>query len=144
LTEPATPGRARARTERRALDPELRGRTYAIPFDAVWEAALALARGGLPGWVLDEADDQVGVIRARATSRLLRQVADVRVRVGLDENAQTRVDLDSESRTRGPDLGGHRRRIAGFLRALDRRLAPRPGQILDQLTADSAASTRGR
>ena len=48
-------------------DPRLRGRTYAIPFDRVWEAARALASGGLRRWQIIESDDYEGVIRATST-----------------------------------------------------------------------------
>lgn len=120
-----------ARTDPASPDPALRGRTYAIPFDRVWSAALELAGGNLRGWRLVEADDQGGLIVAEATRRLLRGVADVRVRVGLDADGQTRVDADSASRGGGPDLGADRRRIRRFMAALDARLGATPGQILE-------------
>ena len=119
------------RTDPRAPDPLLRGRTYAIPFDPVWEAALALVRGGLPGWTLLGADDNAGLIEGEALTRLLKRALVVGVRVGLDRNAQTRVDLEARSRSGGPDLGARRRIIVAFFNQLDRRLAARPEQILD-------------
>lgn len=118
-------------TDPLAGDPRLRGRSYAIPFDRVWTAALALAGGGLPRWRVLTADDQAGSIEAEATTRVFRIVDDVRIRVGLDENGQTRVDLGWSSRNGRAGLGrGHR--IAGrFTAALDRALEARPAQILD-------------
>ena len=50
-----------AATEVDALDPALRGRTYAIPFETVWQAVVGLAGGGLRGWSIESADDQIGV-----------------------------------------------------------------------------------
>lgn len=90
----------------------------------MWSEALALARGRA-GWTVTEADDLAGVIRAEARTLVFRFVDDVEIRIGLDENAQTRVDLTSASRVGKSDLGTNARRIAGFLRALDRRLGKR-------------------
>ena len=36
-------------TEYDHWDPRLRGRTYSIPFEQVWQASLALAKGGKGG-----------------------------------------------------------------------------------------------
>lgn len=112
-------------------DPGLRGRTYAISFDRVWTAALDLAGGGLKRWQLLKADDQQGVILARWESWPWRRVADVRIDIGLDQNAQTRVDLRSRSRGDRGDLGGNRRAIRRFLRRLDASIQAHPTQILD-------------
>jgi uncharacterized protein (DUF1499 family) len=103
-------------------DPRLRGRTYAIPFDRVWEAARRLANGGLRRWHVVESDDYEGVIRATSTTFALRMVDDVEIRIGLDQNAQTRVDVRSASRKGVADLGTNARRIGRFLRALDKQL----------------------
>jgi hypothetical protein len=107
------------------------GRTYAIPFEHVWNAAVGLAKEGLRGWSVASADDLSGLIIASTSSRVLGIRDDVRVRIRLDENGQTRVDLSSMSRTERPSLGRHRRAIGRFLDRLDRRLDARPGQILD-------------
>ncbi len=115
--------RNRAETAEDLLDSRLRRRIYAIPFERVWQAALALA-GRRRGWRVLEADDLEGVIRAEART-LLRFVDDVVVRIGLDANAQTRVDMTSASRVGKADLGKNARRIGKFLRALDRELARR-------------------
>ena len=112
-------------------DRKLRGRTYAIPFDAVWNAALELADGGLSRCTVVRADDREGFIDARRTSLFLRRIDDVRIEVGLDENGQTRVDLSAASRQGRPDLGRNPRTIGRFLKLLDRRLDVRPEQILD-------------
>ncbi len=112
--------RNRAETAEDAEDRRLRGRTYAIPFDQVWTAALALAHRRR-GWTVLHADDIEGEIRAEVRT-LLRFTHDVNVRVGLDRNGQTRVDLVSASRTGRADLGKNARRIGRFLRALDREL----------------------
>lgn len=116
--------RNRAATGDDHWDPRLRGRTYAIPFEQVWQAALALASGGLRRWKLVQADDYEGIIDAEAKTLLLRYVDDVRIRVYLDEDAQTRVDVVSQSRKGRGDLGTNARRVARFLRVLDRKLMP--------------------
>lgn len=113
---------ARAGTGPEHDDPNLRGRVYAIPFDRVWGEALRMAGGGLRGWAILRADDQDGRIEAEAVRLLSRAVDDVEVRICLDANAQTRVDLTSRSRTQRPDLGANRRRILRFMREMDARL----------------------
>ncbi len=50
---------------------------------------------------------------------------DVEIRIGLDDDAQTRVDLRSASRKGVGDLGKNPRRIGKFVRALDRELGAR-------------------
>ncbi len=112
-----------------AEDLRLRGRTYAIPFERVWATALALATEGR-GWTVIRADDQDGLIQAEVRRRLVRVVDDVTIRVALDPDAQTRVDITSASRKDRGDLGTNARRVARFLRLLDRRLEASPGQIL--------------
>ena len=105
-------------------DPRLRGRVYAIPFEQVWQAARTLASGGLRGWKLVDADDYEGIINAEARTLVLRYVDDVRIRIYLDENAQTCVDVESRSRKGSADFGANARRAARFLRALDRNVMP--------------------
>ena len=105
-------------------DPRLRGRTYAIPFELVWQAARTLANGGLRGWKLIDSDDYEGIINAEVRTLVLRYVDDVRIRVYLDEDAQTRVDIESRSRKGSADFGANARRAARFMRALDRKLIP--------------------
>jgi hypothetical protein len=45
-------GRGFAATAPDSTDRRLRGRTYAVPFEHVWQAARSLAGGGLRGWTL--------------------------------------------------------------------------------------------
>jgi hypothetical protein len=123
--------RNRAETDPRAEDPRLRGRTYAIPFDRVWNAALALCGGGLPLWSVLSADDEVGLIRARALTRFFHRPHEVRLKIGLDENGQTRVDATSVLLDRRRDLGANARRIHRFMAELDAKLGASAGQILD-------------
>jgi hypothetical protein len=120
-----------AETHPRAADWRLRGRTYAITFDRVWNAALELCGGELPRLSLVSADDEEGVIRAHARTAVLRRIVDVRVTIGLDDNGQTRVDLASIALNRRRDLGSNARRIRRFLDKLDEKLQATPEQILD-------------
>jgi hypothetical protein len=55
-----------ANTDQRSDDPRLRGRTYTIRFEDVWQAAMRVCGGGLLGWSIGRADDQRGVIEALA------------------------------------------------------------------------------
>jgi hypothetical protein len=123
--------RNRAETHPTSDDPRLRGRTYAIPFDRVWNAALVLCGGGLPRWSLLEADDTNGIIRAQALTRVFRRPHDVRITIGLDANGQTRVDVAAILLRSKRDLGANRRRIHSFLDRLDSKLEATAGQILD-------------
>ena len=106
-------------------DPRLRGRTYAIPFEQVWQAARSLAGGGLRRWRIVEEDDYEGLIRAESRTLIWRFVDDVVIRIILDADAQTRVDMQSRSRKGGIDFGTNARRIGKFFRALDRKLQQR-------------------
>lgn len=129
-----------ARTSPDSEDPVLAGRTYAIPFDPVWHEALRLSGGGLKGWTLVSADDQLGVIRTDVRSPLLPLEANVLVSVTLDPNAQTRVDMSALGNHRGGDLGVNYRRIRHFFRSLDDALDVRPGQILEPWPVDRNAA----
>ena len=119
-----------ARTRPDSDDPVLAGRTYAIPFDPVWKAALELSSGGLKGWTLVSSDDQLGVIRTDVRSPLLPLEANVLVSVTLDPDGQTRVDMSALGNHRGGDLRVNRRRIKRFFRSLDHSLGAGPEQIL--------------
>jgi hypothetical protein len=104
-----------------AKDPRLRGRTYAVPFDEVWQAALKLTAGGLFRWTRHEADDTDGVILASSKS-LAGAFHDIMIRVTLDENGQTRVDASAQARSPLSDFGRSKRRLRRFFRALDRTI----------------------
>ena len=120
-----------AATDPRADDQRLRGRTYAIPFEDVWQASVRLCGGGLRGWSILSSDDQRGVIEAISKTVVTGREDDVRVEIRLDENAQTRVDLWAASHRGKVSLGRNRRVIGKFLRRLDRSLDASPGLILD-------------
>lgn len=120
-----------AATDPSSTDHRLRGRTYAIPFDDVWTAATSLASGQLRGWTVVSADDRAGVIEASATMRLFGVHSGVHIDIGLDENAQTRVDAHAITSTGRGDLGHCRRVIGRFFRELDEHLHAQPSQILD-------------
>jgi hypothetical protein len=107
-------------------DPRLRGRTYAIPFEEVWQAALRLADGGMQGWSLLEQDDQEGAIRGTARGLFRRFDSEISIRIVLDEDAQTRVDAASTTEPGRGDLGVNARRVGRFFRALDRALERAP------------------
>jgi hypothetical protein len=105
-----------------ARDASLRGRTYAVPFEHVWQTALRLAGGGLWRWTIVEHDDDEGVIYA--TSRSIGGAFhDIRISIVLDANAQTRVDATAQARKPLSDFGRAARRLRRFFRALDRGLA---------------------
>lgn len=76
-------------------DGRLRGRTYPIPFEDVWQAALALSDGALKGWRVISSDDHDGIITAEAHRRWPAATDRVILRIGLDRDAQTRVDAEA-------------------------------------------------
>jgi uncharacterized protein (DUF1499 family) len=115
--------RNRAWTSPDAGDPRLCTPAYAVPFVRVWEAALEVASTSR-GWRVTASNPQRGEIAAEATTRLWRFTDDVWIRVSLDEEGQTRVDLTSQSRVGRADLGTNARRIARFLHDLERRILP--------------------
>ncbi len=113
----------RAFTDPESDDPRLVGRTYAIPFEAVWQASIGLGGGGLRGWSIAGADDRSGIIRTVVRGATLRPEIRVRIRIGLDRDAQTRVDLAAVAEGSKRDLGRCRRMIEHFLKSLDHRLS---------------------
>jgi len=120
-------GETGAQTNPAAPDPDLRGRTWAVPFDDVWEAAVWLASGGLRGCSLRRANDRDGIIIAEARARFVG-VSDFTISVVLDADAQTRVDARSVSREGKADLGTNARRIRTFFRRLEDRLEAKLGE----------------
>lgn len=120
-----------AETDPQSSDPRLRGRTYAISFDRVWSAALALASGGAPRWALISEDDQAGLLVATTRTLISRRVGDAWIDIGLDDYGQTRVDVRVVMRGQRGDLGAAARIVGAFVRALDLHLQARPEQILD-------------
>ena len=120
----------RAETDPWSDDPRLSGRTYAIPFEQVWRTCMKFVedRGR---WRLLQADDLVGFIRVRCTTVVFRFEDDLEIRIGLDENALTRVDVRSGSLKGRADLGMNVRRVGRFFKKLDRLLDAGHGKILD-------------
>jgi hypothetical protein len=115
-----------ADTARPSGDTRLWPRTFPVPFEDVWRAGRELADGGLRGWSVVSADDREGVITAEARTPVFRFTDDVTIRIGLDDEGQTRVDVRSASRVGRMDLGTNARRILRFFRALEQQLARQP------------------
>lgn len=123
-----------------AEDPRLRGRTYAIPFEQVWQASLALVDGGLRRWELLEADDREGIIRGVARGLVDRFTSSITVRITLDVDAQTRVDALAASRVGRYDLGSNARKLRKFFRTLDRALEDRRDQDIEVVRVDGGSA----
>jgi len=119
-------GDGAAETRPDASDPRFRGRTYAIPFEDVWQAALGIVREDLRGCSVRLTNDRDGIIIAQAVSRLPRRIDDFTISIVLDRDAQTRVDMRSVTRDGGRDLGANARRVAKFFDLLDDRMAELP------------------
>ena len=120
----------RAETDPWSDDPRLIGRTYAIPYEQVWRTCMKFVeeRGR---WRLLEADDLEGFIRVRCTTVVFRLEDDLEIRIGLDENGLTRVDIQAGALKGRIDLGMNVRRVGRFCKALDRLLGAANGKILD-------------
>lgn len=106
------------------------GRTYAIPFDQVWLAALFVVREEMRCWSVASADDEegsIGIVRRRGRRR---RPAEIQVR--LDDDGQTRVDLVGVAEeSTGPAAWLRIREIRRFLSRLDRATDAVPGLVLD-------------
>lgn len=122
-------------------DPRLTGRTYAIPFDDVWQTALGLVRAEFERWEVTEADDEEGLIRGTIHGRFERFTSSLTVRITLDPNAQTRVDAMAAARTGRADLGVNARRLHRFFAELDHGLETRRGRPIESLKLEPASST---
>ena len=135
LIEAASRGLSRnvAFTAPKAEDERLRGRTYAVPFDTVWQASMRLIGGRLGRWEVVEADDTEGIIRGIAHGRVPRFTSNVTVRILLDPDAQTRVDMLSASRLGRADFGVNARRIHRFFRALDDAIEKERGVSIESV-----------
>ena len=125
------------RTERDLEHPDLRGRTFAIPFDRVWSSALDVVEG-LRGWTLTGSDDQVGWVTAQVESWPLRRTAVITITIGLDENGQTRVDVASTPESGTGGVGVARRRTRRFFQKLDARVGANAANTLDVRTREAS------
>ncbi len=101
-------------------DARLKGRTYSIPFEDVWQGALRMIREKSKGWKLDIADDQEGLITAEVQGLHKKLNGLVEVHIKLDGNGQTRVDARARTPDAFSDFGSNARRIDSFFRGLDR------------------------
>jgi uncharacterized protein (DUF1499 family) len=101
--------------------PDVIPRTYAMPRERVYDAALH-AVDRLPRWSLVTNSPESGEIAAEARTRVLRFVDDVRVRI---ESADTGtiVKARSASRVGRGDFGQNARNIRAFFEELDRQMA---------------------
>ena len=96
----------------------------------------------IAGWEVLRWDDRTGVIFIEAQVALLRRTDDVRIRITLDRNAQTRVDVESVARQGKVDFGRNARRIGRFLSRLDEATEAQGDQILPREYARSVVAGR--
>ncbi len=102
-------------------DESVRGRVYAASFARVWDALIAEI-SGRRSWTLVHSDEELGLLTAVCRSVVPRELGHLTVWVRLDENALTRVDARSMSRSSFSWPGGDRRRVEALVAGLDRRL----------------------
>ena len=111
-------GSQTVRTSPEQTDRRLAGRTYAIPFEDVWQGALRIIEAR-KRWTLDSADDEEGIIVASVRALHQRFNSSIRIRIGLDGDGQTRADAVTDMPRAFADMGMNARRVDGFFRALD-------------------------
>lgn len=119
------------------------GRTYAVPFEDVWQVASELMDGGINRWELVESDDREGILRGTAGALLARFASAVTIRITLDPDAQTRVDGLAASRSARADLGSNARKLRRFFTALDQGLEERRGSPTASVRLDPSAPRTG-
>ena len=113
-------------------DETLRGRTYSIPFAKVWKAIRSVGLRRDQGLDHGEWPTRTWEFSGpNARGGLTRSLDEVEIRISLDENGQTRIDMSSTSRVERGDLGRNARRIRKFFRVLDQRVEASPGKIID-------------
>jgi uncharacterized protein (DUF1499 family) len=98
--------------------PDVQPVTLPVPPGAAFHVALATARD--MGWAIVASDSSAGRIEATATTTWFGFKDDVVVRVGPDPKG-SRIDVRSESRVGGSDVGTNAARI----RAYERRITAR-------------------
>jgi len=106
--------------------PDILPRRVAAPPGRVFDAAMHTVNR-LPRWSMVSYNEGTGQIRAEATTRLLRFVDDVTIRVEPDGD-RALVHVRSASRVGKGDFGQNARNIRAFLSELDRQLAQAGGQ----------------
>jgi len=109
---PGAPRRVVSTTHAREIHPAV----YAIPFDTVWESVTAALRS--EGARLERADDTAGLVHAHGEGGFPSQRWTVEARVGLDSDAQTRVEL-TVTLLEGLDLGRTARRARRIMARID-------------------------
>jgi uncharacterized protein (DUF1499 family) len=101
--------------------PDIVPRKVAASPGKVFDAAMH-AVNRLPRWSVVSYDEGTGHIRAEATTRMLRFVDDVTIRIEPDGDRFT-VHVRSASRVGKGDFGQNARNIRAFLSELDRQVA---------------------
>jgi uncharacterized protein (DUF1499 family) len=100
--------------------PDIQPRRYAADPSRVFDAALH-AISVLPRWSLVRHDEAAGEIRAESTTRVMRFVDDVTVRIQPQDRG-TIVNARSASRVGRGDFGQNARNLRAFFEELDRQL----------------------
>ena len=105
--------------------PDITPRTFQASPERVFDAAMH-AVNRLPRWGVISYDEGKGEIRVEATTRMLRFVDDVTIRVESNGEGAT-VNVRSASRVGKSDFGQNARNIRAFLSELDRQVVSARG-----------------
>lgn len=100
--------------------PDLQPRQYQARKDQVFDAALRAVRV-LPRWSVVSTRPEQGEIRAEATTRLLRFVDDVVIRVE-EQAGLTVINVRSASRIGRSDFGQNARNVRALFEEIERQL----------------------
>ncbi len=104
-----------AQTSPSHSDPTLRTRDIPRAYDAVFDAALDVART-LPRWKIVGEARAEGLIQAERHTRLFKFVDDVRIQITQTDDWKVTLNLSSQSRVGKGDFGQNARNIREFLR----------------------------
>lgn len=105
-----------------AAYPDIKPMLFKLPVTKVFDATLHTAKA--MGWKLDSKNPATGIIEATATTFWFGFKDDVVVRIQPQGN-ETRLDIRSESRIGGSDIGKNAQRIRKFRAELYKQLGVR-------------------
>ena len=104
---------------------ETAGRVYAIPFHDVWDGVLRVGEE-LRGWSVGDRDSRAGTLELQTLDTLGYRPLPASIRLWLDEEGQTRLEVRISEERRPLLLPSARSRLRRFLRSLDRTLGVPP------------------
>ncbi len=112
-------GGAKIAAKQAAAYPDITPMIFKLPAAKVFDATLQTAKA--MGWKMDSENDATGIIEATDTTFWFGFTDDVVIRIE-PQGSDTRLDIRSESRIGGSDVGKNAQRIRTFRTALYKQL----------------------